>query len=136
MQYKLFAFFNTWLPEIPSSELKRHFDREQQQHKRNIDARRDGDNQEEDDPLDEEEAPKAGIVVEPFSYTGGREALLDALNIPKNLTITEVSQKPRLLETLQNVDDALRTFSELETRALMFREHAEERLNEIDDGTL
>ena len=101
MQYKLFSFFKTWLPQIPSSELDHHF--KKQQHLSN-----DGDTDKEDGPLSED-VPLLDVAVEPLSYCGGKDEFLKALNISTNITVTEMSKQPILLEKLQNVESVSRT---------------------------
>jgi hypothetical protein len=127
MQYKLFAFFKTWLPQIPRSELDRLFQKQQR-------LSNDDNADNEDEPFSEEEALLLDITVEPFSYAGGKDEFLNALNINNTITVTEMSNQPILLEKLQNVESALRTFRELETRALMFREIATQRLDTFATG--
>jgi hypothetical protein len=115
MQYKLFAFFPTWLPQIPVSDV--------------LKARASA--AEETLPIDEADMVLSHISTIPFSRVGGVDAYL------KSIGLTEFTNAPtdkRVLEALQNFQSVSPTIHEIETRSLMFKEASLERqLNDIED---
>ena len=117
MQYKLFAFFKTWLPKIPVSEVRQICAEE---------TRKSAGHSVESMPLDEEGVPHSSINTIPFSRIGGTDIYLSKIGIQGSSAVTQVSNDCGVVNTLKHFQDAIPVIHELETRALMFREQYEE----------
>jgi len=131
MQYKLFAFHELWLPEIPPSEIqklseisKRSLSDNSSMQRINDELKLESDNI---NSFEEQLAPRASIMPEPYSRVGGRDAFISSLGLESTAaTIKETSTNKAVLETITKLKDVEVVIQELECRSLLFCEAREE----------
>ena len=135
MQYKLFAFHELWLPEIPPTEIDLVNEQlKQRASSSTLQLTNTLLTLQNDDILlfEEEMAPRASIIPEVFSCVGGRAAFLSSLGLKSPYAkTTETSADRAVLETMNRLQDAETVIQELECRSLLFAERREKHF-ELD----